>query len=181
MDETKVEVKKDFVKQIFELGNVPKTSDITDDNIIHAIANIRSVINPLAENDFSPTSNNILVIDDIGVVTYQLKVLFKSLGYNVHVARDIFTGINEFSKSNFSYVIMDLFVSTEQEGYTLLNETKKMITKNRLTTKIVVITASSKAENKVKCINGGADYFVKKDAGWQDKLVEIIDGAKEEL
>ena len=70
---------------------------------------------------------------------------------------------------------MDLFVSTEQEGYTLLNETKKIITKNNLDTKIVVITASNKAENRVKCLNGGADIFLKKDTGWQDKLIELIE------
>ena len=70
---------------------------------------------------------------------------------------------------------MDLFVSTEQEGLTLLNETKKIITKNNLNTKIIVITASNKAKNKVKCMNGGADMFLKKEAGWQDRLIEIIE------
>ena len=70
---------------------------------------------------------------------------------------------------------MDLFVSTEQEGLTLLNETKKIITKNNLDTKIIVITASNKAEDRMKCLNGGADVFMKKDAGWQDKLIETIE------
>ena len=127
---------------------------------------------------FNPTSNNILVIDDIGVVTYQLKILLKNLGYNVQVAKDIFSGLNTFIKSNYAFVVMDLFVSTEQEGYTLLNETKKIITKNNLDTKIIVITASNKAENKVKCLNGGADIFLKKDAGWQDKLIELIENSQ---
>ena len=116
-----------------------------------------------------------MVIDDIGVVTYQLKILLRNLGYNVQVAKDIFSGLNAFIKSNYAFVVMDLFVSTEQEGLTLLNETKKIITKNNLDTKIIVITASNKAENRVKCLNGGADIFLKKDAGWQDKLIELIE------
>ena len=33
---------------------------------------------------------NILVVDDIGIVTYQLKLLLRNLGYNVHIAKDIF-------------------------------------------------------------------------------------------
>ena len=70
---------------------------------------------------------------------------------------------------------MDLFVSTEQEGYTLLEEAKKIITKNNLNTKIIVITASNKTENKIKCLNGGADIFIKKETGWQNKLLEIIE------
>ena len=115
------------------------------------------------------------MIDDIGVVTYQLKIMLRNLGYNVQVAKDIFSGLNTFIKSNYAFVVMDLFVSTEQEGLTLLNETKKIITKNNLDTKIIVITASNKAENRVKCLNGGADIFLKKDTGWQDKLIELIE------
>lgn len=175
MSEDKVEVDKNVAKQIFELANIPRTTEVTQDNIKEAVSKIQSVLNPNATEAFSPTSNNILVIDDIGVVTYQLKIMLANLGYNVQVARDIFTGINAFVKSNFAFVIMDLFVSTEQEGYTLLHETKKIITKNNLNTKIVVITASAKTENKVKCLNGGADYFIKKDTGWQDKIVELIE------
>ena len=123
-------------------------------------------------------TKNILVIDDIGVVTYQLKVTLETLGYNVKIAKDIFSGINTFLQTAYDYVVMDLFVSTEQEGYTLLNEIKKIVTKNNLSTKIVVITASNKAENKVRCMNGGADYFMKKEVGWQDKLIDLIENNK---
>ena len=94
--------------------------------------------------------------------------------HNVQVAKDIYTAINCFVKSRYAFVIMDLFVSTEQEGYTLLHETKKIITKSNMDTKIIVITASAKAENKIKCLNGGADYFIKKDAGWQDEIVRLV-------
>ncbi|MBR2069042.1 MAG: response regulator [Candidatus Gastranaerophilales bacterium] len=177
-DDNKVELNQELVKQIFELANIPKNSDVTEENLLDAVVKLKSALNPIEDAPFNPTSNNILVIDDIGVVTYQLKILFRNLGYNVQVAKDIFTGLNAFVKSNFAFVIMDLFVSTEQEGYTLLHETKKIITKNNLNTKIVIITASTKAENKVKCLNGGADYFIKKDAGWQDKLIELIESAQ---
>ena len=178
MSEDKVELNQELVKQIFELANIPKTSEVTDENLLDAVVKIKTALNPVDDTPFNPTSNNILVIDDIGVVTYQLKILFRNLGYNVQVAKDIFSGLNTFVKSNYAFVIMDLFVSTEQEGYTLLHETKKIITKNNLNTKIVVITASTKAENKVKCMNGGADYFLKKDAGWQDKLIELVENTQ---
>ena len=174
----KVEVNKELASQIFELANMPKGTEATDENMLHALVNIKTAMHQEEEIPFNPSSNNILVIDDIGVVTYQLKILLKNLGYNVQIAKDIFTGLNTFVKTKYAYVIMDLFVSTEQEGYTLLHETKKIITKNNLDTKIIVITASNKAENKVKCMNGGADYFLKKDSGWQDKLVELIDGSQ---
>lgn len=180
MSEDKAEVNPELVKQIFELANIPKNSKLSDENLLNAITKIKSVLNADANEPYTPTSNNILVVDDIGVVTYQLKVLFKKLGYNVQAAKDIFNGLDIFTKAHFAFIIMDLFVSTEQEGYTLLHEAKKIITKNNLDTKIVVITASTKAEDKVKCLNGGADYFLKKEAGWQDKLIEIVENKKPE-
>ena len=185
--EEKIKVSTEILAEIFKIAKMEVPETITDDNLLAALYKQRnpdkeiSVDLERAQNFLSSdiqnqeTSNNILVVDDIGVVTYQLKVLLKNHGYNVQVAKDIFSGLNTFVKANYAFVIMDLFVSTEQEGYTLLNETKKIITKNNLSTKIVVITASNKAENKVKCLNGGADVFLKKDTGWQEKLIEIVE------
>lgn len=178
--EKKVEVNAEILKEIFKIAKVNPPQDITDESLLDAVFKIKQPQIENIENNYNPTSNNILVIDDIGVVTYQLKILLRNLGYNVQVAKDIFSGLNTFIKSNYAFVVMDLFVSTEQEGLTLLNETKKIITKNNLDTKIIVITASNKAENRVKCLNGGADIFLKKDAGWQDKLIELIENFKPE-
>lgn len=187
--EEKVEVSVEILNEIFKIAKMDVPEAITDENLLSALFRLRNPENGVKddmkdvqqflssdiENATASGSNNILVIDDIGVVTYQLKVLLKNQGYNVSIAKDIFSGLSTFVKANYAFVIMDLFVSTEQEGYTLLNETKKIITKNNLATKIVVITASSKSENKMKCLNGGADVFLKKDAGWQDKLIEIVE------
>ena len=179
-EENKVEVNAEILKEIFKIAKITPPKDITDESLLDAVFKIKQPQIEEAGSVYNPTSNNILVIDDIGVVTYQLKILLRNLGYNVQVAKDIFSGLNTFIKSNYAFVVMDLFVSTEQEGLTLLNETKKIITKNNLDTKIIVITASSKAENRVKCLNGGADIFLKKDAGWQDKLIELIENFQPE-
>lgn len=186
MSDDKANVNKEIINEVFKMAKIAPPKDITDEALMDAVFKLRTIVEPSSDAMMSeeavytpPTSNNILVIDDIGVVTYQLKILFKNLGYNVEVARDIFSGLNAFVKMTYAFVIMDLFVSTEQEGYTLLNETKKIITKNNLDTKIIVITASNKAENKVKCLNGGADVFLKKDSGWQDKLIEVIESMHE--
>ena len=175
-EEKKVEINAEILKEIFKIADITPPKDITDETLLDAVFKIKQPkIEEIPQPTYTPSSNNILVIDDIGVVTYQLKILLHNLGYNVQVAKDIFSGLNTFIKTNFAFVVMDLFVSTEQEGLTLLNETKKIITKNNLDTKIIVITADNKAENRVKCLNGGADIFLKKDAGWQDKLVELIE------
>lgn len=175
MEEKKVEVNSEILKEVFKIAKVNPPSEITDEALLDAVFKIKNAECEQEAPIYCPSSNNILVIDDIGVVTYQLKILLKNLGYNVQVAKDMFMGLNAFVKAKYAFVVMDLFVSTEQEGLTLLNETKKIITKNNLDTKIIVITASNKVENRMKCLNGGADIFLKKDAGWQDKLVELIE------
>ncbi len=185
MEESKIEVNKEVLQEIFKAANMKMPDNVSDEALKSALNKIKTKetsdakadnANLQAQHDYEANAaKNILVIDDIGVVTYQLKIMLKNLGYNVQIAKDIFSGINTFVRSNYDFVIMDLFVSTEQEGYTLLNETKKIITKNNLSTKIIVITASNKAENKIKCMNGGADVFLKKDAGWQDKLIELVE------
>ena len=179
MSDKKIEISSNIANEIFKAAHIPMPQEVTDEAIMNALFKIKNTTaekeNEDTQEHFVPSSNNILVIDDIGVVTYQLKILLRNLGYNVQVAKDIFSGLNTFVKANYAFVVMDLFVSTEQEGYTLLNETKKIITKNNLDTKIIVITASNKSENKMKCLNGGADIFLKKDAGWQDKLIELIE------
>jgi CheY-like chemotaxis protein len=187
--EEKIEVSVEILNELFKIAKMEIPETISEEALLSVIFKLRNpkietqetktvneniISTSLAEGGLAD-SNNILVVDDIGVVTYQLKVLLKNQGYNVQVAKDIFSGLSSFIKANYAFIIMDLFVSTEQEGYTLLNETKKIITKNNLSTKIIVITASNKAENKVKCLNGGADVFLKKDAGWQEKLIEIVE------
>lgn len=178
MSKSKKEVDVEVLKEIFKMANQALPDDITDESLNDALTKIKMSQSDIAFSDnmdFNSTSNNILVIDDIGVVTYQLKVMLNNLGYSVQIAKDIFSGLNTFIKSNYAFVVMDLFVSTEQEGLTLLYETKKIITQNNLDTKIIVMTASNRTEDKVKCLNGGADIFLKKEAGWQDKLVETIE------
>lgn len=180
--EQKVEINAEILKEVFKIANMTPPKDITDESLLDAVFKLKQGDNDItSEQTFNPTSNNILVIDDIGVVTYQLKILLRNLGYNVQVAKDIFSGLNTFIKSNYAFVVMDLFVSTEQEGLTLLNETKKIITKNNLDTKIIVITADNKTENRMKCLNGGADLFLKKETGWQDKLIEMIENFRPEI
>ena len=116
----------------------------------------------------------ILVVDDIGVVTYQLKILFQKIGFEVDTAKDIYSAAKLVRKSVYDFIVMDLFVSTEREGFLLLDETKKVIVQNNLKTKIIVITASSKGEHKVKCLNRGANMFLQKDTGWQDELIKFV-------
>lgn len=113
----------------------------------------------------------VLIIDDLGVIVYQLELLFKKMGFEVTTSNRVKDCITKFKKKDFGYVIMDLFLPTEKEGFLLLDELKKLVLLCKLDTKIVVMTASSKTDYKINCKNRGADYFIEKTHGWQNELI----------
>ena len=55
-------------------------------------------------------TKKILVVDDIGVVTYQLKVLFQKIGFEVDTAKDIYSAAQLVRKNVYDFVVMDLVV-----------------------------------------------------------------------
>lgn len=191
-----VELSEATIKKLFKMAKSEVPSNIGDFEILNALNKISDSISSLTASAVAETkksmgldiqvqasvdgNNNILIVDDIGVVTYQLKVLFEKQGFVVETAKDIYTAVNHFKKNYFSFIIMDLFVSTEREGFLLLDEVKKIINRDGLDTKVIVITASGKAEHKLKCLNKGADKFISKEQGWQEEILNICLGKEEE-
>lgn len=117
----------------------------------------------------------ILVVDDLGVITYQLKVLLSRFDYDVDCSQEIYDAVAKFKKRKYKYIVMDLFIPTEREGFILLTELKKMALANDTNTVIGVITASPRKEIENQCKNRGADFFLEKNSDWQNTLVQILD------
>lgn len=198
MSDESVQIGKDTIDLIYKIAGEKKPENISDETIRLALCVIEKKLNDAESLDIIPGGANtdetyteeqwkkdlaaagfgekrkILAVDDIGVVTYQLKVLFQKMGFEVDTAKDIFAAAKLIRKNIYDFIIMDLFVSTEREGFLLLDETKKVVLQNNLKTKIIVISASTKGEHKVKCLNRGANMFLQKDSGWQDELVKYI-------
>ncbi len=192
-----VVIQKETIDLIYKIAQIDKPETLSDETIKLALCVIQKKLSDAESLDIIPQETKegeyseadwqrdlamagfgekkkILVVDDIGVVTYQLKVLFQKIGFEVDTAKDIYSAAQLVRKNVYDFVVMDLFVSTEREGFLLLDETKKIIVANNLKTKIIVITASTKGEHKVKCLNRGANMFLEKDAGWQDELVKFV-------
>lgn len=197
MSEENVSISNETIDLIYKIAETQKPEKVTDELIKIALCVIEKKLSDAQSLDIVPSApeeegyseeqwqkdmamagfgdkRKILVVDDIGVVTYQLKILFQKMGFEVDTAKDIYGAAKLIRKSIYDFIIMDLFVSTEREGFLLLDETKKVVMQNNLKTKIIVITASSKGEHKVKCLNRGANMFLQKDTGWQDELVKFI-------
>lgn len=130
------------------------------------------------EDEFNLPQKNILIIDDLGVITYQLGVLFRQAGFDVTTSKEIYDAIEKFKKQTFDMVIMDLFIPTEREGLILLEELKKVAATRRKPTKIGVMSASPKKEHKQLCKMKGAEFYIEKVDEWQKELFRIISELK---
>lgn len=118
----------------------------------------------------------ILVVDDLGVITYQLKVLLSRFEMDIDCSQEIYDAVNKFKKRKYQYVVMDLFIPTEREGFILLTELKKLAQASNIKTIIGVITASPRKEIEQQCKLRGADFFLEKNNEWQELLLETMNG-----
>ena len=123
-----------------------------------------------------PKGPAILIVDDLGVITYQLKVLLSQFDYDVDCSQEIYDAVSKFKKRKYEYVVMDLFIPTEREGFILLTELKKMAAAAGIKTVIGVITASPRREIEQQCKARGADFFLEKNSDWQSSLYSIMEG-----
>ena len=125
-------------------------------------------------DDFNLPKKNLLIIDDLGVITYQLSVLFKQFNFEVTTSKEIYDAIDKFKKQSFDLVIMDLFIPTDREGFILLEELKKIATSQQNTVKIGVMSASGKKDHKQLCKMKGAEFYIEKIDDWQKELFRVI-------
>ena len=129
---------------------------------------------PPPEEEEDKKGPAILVVDDLGVITYQLKVLLSQFDYDVDCSQEIYDAVSKYKKRKYAYIVMDLFIPTEREGFILLTELKKMAAAAGANTVVGVITASPRKETEAQCKARGADFFLEKNSDWQNALVGIM-------
>ena len=126
------------------------------------------------ETEEVPEGPAILIVDDLGVITYQLKVLLSQFDLDIDCSQEIYDAVSKYKRRKYSYVIMDLFIPTEREGFILLTELKKMAMQAGVKTTIGVITASPRKEIEQQCKARGADFFLDKNNDWQQQLCNVM-------
>lgn len=173
-------------KQVDEIGELMVQSSKTIDELKKAASGHKAPTTPMPSSPYVSSNNgfgddelnlpkkNLLIIDDLGVITYQLSVLFQQFGFEVVTSKEIYDAIEKFKKQNFDLVIMDLYIPTEREGFILLEELKKISLNKAKPTKIGVMSASAKKEHKQLCKMKGAEFYVEKIDDWQKDLFRII-------
>lgn len=161
----------DLKKQLIEIVDTLKELNSSAKKPIYS----KALGNEIATQDDDNTPA-ILVVDDLGVITYQLKVLLSQFEYDVDCSQEIYDAVAKYKKRKYKYIIMDLFIPTEREGFILLTELKKMAISYSTDTVIGVITASPRKEIENQCRMRGADFFLEKNSDWQKSLINIIKG-----
>lgn len=186
-----VELDDEFLELFYDITNSkrPKNVELIDLkkqllNIIDTLKELNAnakkpiqskAINPvIVEEDL--TGPAILIVDDLGVITYQLKVLLSQFDYDIDCSQEIYDAVSKYKKRKYEYVVMDLFIPTEREGFILLTELKKMAAASGVKTVVGVITASPRKEIEQQCKNRGADFFLEKNSDWQSALFNIMSG-----
>ncbi|MBR6127213.1 response regulator [bacterium] len=183
-----VDLDDEFLELFFNITNSKVPSNIDLIELKHQLINIVDVIKELNANARKPfvskalnneeeeisTGPAILVVDDLGVITYQLKVLLSQFQYDVDSSQEIYDAVNKFKKRKYNYVVMDLFIPTEREGFILLTELRKLAAAYGVKCIIGVITASPRKEIEQQCKSRGADFFLEKNNDWQSSLFNIM-------
>ncbi len=186
-----VELDNEFLELFYNITNskVPKDVQLVDlkKQLIEIVDTLKDlnknskkpIISKALGNDEPEEDSKgpaILIVDDLGVITYQLKVLLSQFDYDIDCSQEIYDAVNKFKKRKYEYVVMDLFIPTEREGFILLTELRKMASQLGLKTVIGVITASPRKEIEQQCKARGADFFLEKNNDWQNSLCKIMDG-----
>lgn len=183
-----IELDDEFLDLFYNITNSKRPQNIDlaalKEQLINIVGTLKElnknakkpIISKALGNEGTDDSNEpaILVIDDLGVITYQLKVLLSDFNMEVDCSQEIYDAVGKFKNRNYKYVVMDLFIPTEREGFILLTELKKMSTALNRQTVIGVITASPRKEIEQQCMARGADFFLEKNNDWQNQLRTII-------
>ena len=184
-----IDIDDEFIELFYNITNTkkPQNIDLVElkkqlVGIVELLKNLNSIAKkPIQTKSFNTTPEPedtkgpaILIVDDLGVITYQLKVLLSQFDLDIDCSQEIYDAVNKFKKRQYLYVIMDLFIPTEREGFILLTELKKMAQAQGVKTVIGVITASPRKEIEQQCKARGADFFLEKNNDWQQQLCSIM-------
>ena len=186
-----MDLDEDFLKRFYDLtgDKVPET--ITIVSLKKQVLNIRDRFRSiLADSNGASTEqddafvddsaisvsrgNIVLLVDNLGVVTYQVQMIMSKLGFQVTSTKDVYGALSLFEDKEFDFVLMDLLIPTEREGFILLAEIKRIAAKKGIKPIIGVMSVAGKKELKAESLEKGADFYLEKSNNWQKRLTDIV-------
>lgn len=99
----------------------------------------------------------ILIIEDEKILADSLKTLLEGKGFEVEAVYDGETGKEYALLGIYDLLILDVMMP-KMDGY----EVAKQVRSQRCSTPILMLTAKSEVEDRIRGLNSGADYYLTK-------------------
>lgn len=99
----------------------------------------------------------ILIIEDEKILADSLKTLLEGKGFEVEAVYDGETGKEYALLGIYDLLILDVMMP-KMDGY----EVARQVRSQRCSTPILMLTAKSEVEDRIKGLNSGADYYLTK-------------------
>lgn len=97
----------------------------------------------------------ILIIEDEKILADSLKTLLEGKGFEVEAVYDGETGKEYAELGIYDLLILDVMMP-KMDGY----EVARQVRSKRCSTPILMLTAKSEVEDRIKGLNSGADYYL---------------------
>ncbi len=189
-----LDLDEDFLKRFFDLTGDKLPESITLVSLKKQVLNIkdrfRSILadssgaSVITGSDSSEDSddekislsraNNVLLVDNLGVITYQVQMIMERLGFQITATKDVYGALSLFEDKEFDFILMDLLIPTEREGFILLAELQNIARRKGTNPIIGVMSVAGKKELKNESLEKGADFYIEKSYNWQQRLTDIV-------
>lgn len=189
-----LDLDEDFLKRFFDLTGDKLPESITLVSLKKQVLNIkdrfRSILadssgaSVITGSDSSEDSddekislsraNNVLLVDNLGVITYQVQMIMERLGFQITATKDVYGALSLFEDKEFDFILMDLLIPTEREGFILLAELQNIARRKGINPIIGVMSVAGKKELKNESLEKGADFYIEKSYNWQQRLTDIV-------
>lgn len=110
----------------------------------------------------------ILIIEDEFNLADAISSMLKSKKYDVLIKTDGEAGLNEALTNIYDLIILDVMLP-HKNGFEILRELKK----EKIDSKIIMLTAKSTIENKMEGFNNGADDYLTKPFHMEELIARI--------
>lgn len=188
-----LDIDEDFLKRFFDLtgDKVPETITLVSlkKQVLSIKERFRTILADSTgattestsqmstddDGDFKTSKvNNVLLVDNLGVITYQVQMIMSRFGSQITTTKDVYGALSLFEDKEFDFVLLDLLIPTEREGFILLHELQRLAKKKGLKPIIGVMSVAGKKELKSESLEKGADFYLEKSHNWQQRLKDIV-------
>ncbi|MEW5819870.1 MAG: response regulator [Cyanobacteriota bacterium] len=114
-----------------------------------------------------------LIISDLGIIRYQLKIMFNNNHIEAKTVESYYNGLAEYIKNLHDVVIIDVSGKTN-DATRIIDEIKKFAKKNAVKTDIIVLSTSAETKEKNFFLKLGISKFIQKVGNWYYEIEQEI-------